>query len=130
MWIDKIIIAILIIIILWILPLPYNYVNETFDGKPQKLLELKSFIIIITQVSLTLDYKILEKKFLYIMSTNLLEFIAAKFNLNLAFIQLIKTENLIFYIMSWNTEFMQCLDQIYGYVHTKMPQSFDKNNLL
>ena len=38
--------------------------------------------------NLNLDYDILGKKFSYVICTNFLEFVEAKFNLNFAFVQL------------------------------------------
>ena len=64
-----------------------------------------------------------------------LKFVAAKCNLNLAFVQFFigsdTLENKVFivFILSENTKVTQHLKQTHGYVHTKMQQGCDKTEL-
>ena len=66
--------------------------------------------------------------------SDFLEFVAAKFNLDLSFVQLfislywLKIRIYIVDIMSWNTKFTQYLVQTHRHVHTKI-QVYGENKL-
>ena len=84
----------------------------------------------ITHSHLTLDYKIIEKKFSCIICTDLLEFVAGKLNLNLKFFHLfISSSWLEIRIYIVYTNFTLYFEQIHGHVHTKKQLACGENKL-